>query len=114
MINRVLIAGRLLKSPELSVTPGGTPLAVLTLELKHPSWKEGEPDVCTVQVHAYGEGLTSTLSRYLTAGRDLLVEGQLREATSGLCIALDRFQFLRDKIEARYFWDDARKEHRAA
>jgi single-stranded DNA-binding protein len=114
MINRVLIAGRLLKSPEMSMTPGGTPRAVLNLELKHPSWKGGEPDVCTVEVHAHGEGLTQVLSRYLEAGSDLLVEGQLRETASGLCIALDHFRFMKSRLETRYFWDDARRADRAA
>ncbi len=114
MINRVLIAGRLLKSPELSVTRGGTPMALLTLEVKHPSWTGGPPDVCTVKVLAYGEGLTTVLDRYLTAGRDLLVEGQLRDTEDGLCVALDRFHFMEGKLETRYFWDEARQERRVA
>lgn len=114
MINRVLIAGRLLKSPELSVTRGGAPMALLTLEVKHPSWTGGPPDVCTVTVLAYGTGLTGVLDRYLTAGRDLLVEGQLRETEDGLRVALDRFHFMPSKIETRYFWDEARRDQRVA
>jgi len=114
MINRVLIAGRLLKSPELSVALGGAPMALLTLEVKHPSWTGGPPDVCTVKVLAYGKGLTTVLDKYLTAGRDLLVEGQLRETTDGLRVALDRFHFMPNKIENRYLWDEARQEQRVA
>ena len=114
MINRVLVAGRLVEALERTTTPGGTPLAVLTLELQHPSWGGGEPDICTVKVHAVGEGLVNTLDRYLKVGEDLLVEGQLREVDQGLAIKLDHFRFMQRNLTTRYLWHEASLEKSAA
>ena len=114
MINRVLVAGKLTESPRTTTTPNGIPLVVLILEVRHPRWTDEVPDVCSVEVHAVGEKRAEVLVRYMEKGRDLMVEGQLREHGGKLHIALDRFHFMERGLSARYLWAEAYRENAAA
>lgn len=107
MINRVLLAGRVVQDPVRSATPSGIPLTLLTLELRAtPSAlaEDATADVCAVEVHALGEGRAQVLGRYVQAGRDLMVEGRLREHEGRLIVRLDRFHFLESGLCSQGLW----------
>ncbi len=107
MINRVVMVGRLAEDPVVRKTSGGAPQAVLTLDVQHQRWGGADPEVTCVEVHAFGEGLTAVLGKYLERGRDLLIEGYLRREGEDLVVVLERFNFLERGLRSRSLWAEA-------
>ena len=107
MINRVVVAGRLAEAPVVRTTAGGTPLAVLTLDVQHVRSAEAEPEVACLEVHAYGGGRAAVLERYLGRGSDVLVQGYLRREAEGLVVVCERFEFMERSLVSRPLWAEA-------
>lgn len=78
-INRVVIVGRLTRDPELRATPGGLSVCSLRLAVNERVKVDGEwterPGYFNVT--AFG-GQGESCSRYLTKGREVVVDGRLR------------------------------------
>jgi hypothetical protein len=87
---------------------------LLTLELRRPRWGQAVPDVCTVEVHAVGPRRTEILLQYLKKGRDVLVEGHLREEDGRLCVSMESFRFLSDGLTSTDLLHAASLEEQAA
>jgi len=105
-INKVTIAGRLTKDPEIRFTPGG--MACLKLGIatsrrykaKDDSWKE---ETTFVDVDAFGK-TAELLARTLKKGKTIYIEGRLRLETwddkatgqkrSKMGVVLEGFQFV--------------------
>jgi single-strand DNA-binding protein len=78
-INRVILSGNLGAAPELRHTPGGTPVATLSIAT-HRRTREGDAWTDTTDWHrvtAFGK-TAETSAKYLTKGSHVLVEGMLR------------------------------------
>ncbi len=114
MINRVLLAGRIVDDPKVTTTESGNKLTVLTLRVQHPSWISDTPEDCAVEVQMWGEGRASVAERYFKSGMDLMVEGRLLQDGARLVVALERFHFMLDGVQPRYFWHEAFKQTAAA
>ncbi len=107
-LNKVFLAGHLTRSPELRVTPKGTPICQFSLainrEFKMESGEKRE-EVVYVDVEAWGKQ-GETIAKYVTKGRPLYVEGRLRldewadketgQKRSRMKVVLEQFQFLGD------------------
>jgi single-strand DNA-binding protein len=79
-INRVLIAGRLTRDPELRYTPAGTAVCRLGIAAKrYFKGRDGEKkeDTTFVDVTVW-EKTAEYCGQYLRQGRPILVEGRLR------------------------------------
>ena len=81
-VNKVLLSGNLGATPELRVTPKGTPVAELSIATNHRV-KEGEAWVDRTDWHRVDVwGKTAELAtRYLMKGSAVLIEGALRTDT---------------------------------
>lgn len=104
-VNRVFLAGRLTRDPEVRYTPSGTAVADLGLAISERfKTKEGEWDEKTVFVDVVVWGRQAeTSGEYLYKGSPVLVEGRLQldqwenqqgEKRSKLRVRADRVQFL--------------------
>lgn len=105
-LNKVFLIGNLTRDPELRVTPRGTPICqfglAISRQFKDESGQTRE-EATFVDVEAWGKQ-GETISKYVTKGRPLFVEGRLRfdqweDKTSGqkrsrLKVVLENFQFL--------------------
>ncbi len=79
-LNKVLLAGRLTRDPELRYLPSGMPLCKLGLAVsRFYKTKEGEKreDTFFINVTVWGKS-GEYCNEYLRKGRPVLVEGQLR------------------------------------
>lgn len=107
-LNKVLLMGNLTRDPELRVTPKGTPICQFSLAINRQfKMESGETreEVIYVDVEAWGKQ-GETISKYVTKGRPLFVEGRLRldqwedkntkEKRSRMKVVLENFQFLGD------------------
>lgn len=102
-LNKVLIAGRLTKDPELRYTPSGS--AVTTLPLASNMKTKEKETVCYVDISAWGKQ-AENCSQYLKKGSEVLVEGRLNYRSwktpegmrSKLDVVAENVQFL-SKIE---------------
>src|SRR6185369_11294407 len=107
-LNKVLLMGNLTRDPELRVTPKGTPICQFSLAINRQfKMESGESreEVIYVDVEAWGKQ-GETISKYVTKGRPLFVEGRLRldqwedkntkEKRSRMKVVLENFQFLGD------------------
>jgi len=106
--NKVILAGRLTRDPQLSTLPSGMVGVEVGMAINH-KWRdkrtnEMREDTCFVDLRAFGRS-AETLNQYMSKGRSLLVEGRLRfeqwEAKDGgkrskLSVVIDTFQFLGD------------------
>lgn len=104
--NRVILAGNLVRDPELRYTPKGTAVAKIGLAINR-NWKDDsgqqKEEVTFVDVDAFGRQ-AETISQYLKKGRPILVEGRLKldswddkqtgQKRSRLGVVLESFQFL--------------------
>ena len=96
--------GNLTRDPELRVTAGGLSICKLSLATNRVyKTKEGErkEEVTYVDVDAFGRQ-AETISKYMSKGRSLLVEGRLKldswetpqgDKRSKLGVVLENFQF---------------------
>jgi len=104
-INRVIVAGRLTRDPELRRTSSGKSVVDLGLALSDPAQKGGENGnggVCFLDVVAW-ERQAEVCAEYLRKGAPVMVEGSLQqhewkgkdgEPRRKLRIRADRVQFL--------------------
>lgn len=103
--NKVILAGNLTRDPQLSYLPSNTPVCEFGMAINR-KWKsqtgEQREDVCYVDIRAFGRQ-AETLNQYMTKGKPILVEGQLRldqwegkdgQKRSKLYVVVDNFQFL--------------------
>ena len=104
-VNRVFLAGRLTRDPEVRYTPSGTAVADLGLAMSERfKTKEGNWEEKTVFVDVVVWGRQAeTSGEYLYKGSPILVEGRLQldqwenqqgEKRSKLRVRADRVQFL--------------------
>lgn len=103
--NRVLLAGRLTRDPELRYTPSGTAVADLSLAVSETYRnKAGESveQTCFVDIVVWARQ-AETSAQYLFKGSPALIEGRLQldkwqnkdgETRSKLRVRADRVQFL--------------------
>lgn len=74
MINRVVIIGRLVHTPELKITQAGTSYARVTIA-NEAAYKD-KKHTNFVDILVWG-GLAENLSKYCEKGRKILVDGRL-------------------------------------
>ena len=104
--NKVYLIGNLTRDPELRVTPKGTAICQFGIAVNRQFKDESgamRDDTTFVDIEAWGKQ-GETISKYLTKGRPLFVEGRLKfdqweDKTSGqkrskLKVVLENFQFL--------------------
>lgn len=105
-VNKVMLIGNTTRDPELRVTPKGTAICQFSLAVNR-KWKdEGgqeREEVTYVDIEAWGKG-GETISKYVTKGRPLFVEGRLKleqwedkntkEKRSRMKVVCENFQFL--------------------
>ncbi len=106
--NKVILAGNLTRDPQVSYLPSNTAVAEFGMAInRHWKSQDGEKkeEVCFVDLRCYGRQ-AETLSKYMSKGRPLLVEGHLRFDTwetkegqkrSKLYVVVDNFQFIDSK-----------------
>jgi single-strand DNA-binding protein len=103
--NKVLLMGNLTRDPQLRYTPNQQPVCDFGLAINR-KWKGADgqmhEDVCFVDCTAWARQ-AETLSKYVTKGQPLFVEGRLQYRTwdgpdgkkrSKLDVVVERFQFL--------------------
>jgi len=103
--NKVILMGNLTRDPELRVTPGGTSICKMGIatsrRFKTQSGEQRE-ETTFVDVDAFGKQ-AEVISKYMTKGRPIMLEGRLRydqwESNTGdkrskLSVVLENFQFL--------------------
>ena len=103
MINRVVIAGKIVESPRVETKPNGQKVAVLKLQIQHPMWGVAGTEQCTVEVLGVGERRAEIFERYLQAGRDFMVEGHLVDVDGTLRVVVDQFHFMESGLNTRYY-----------
>ena len=104
-LNKVLLMGNLTRDPEVKYTPKGTAVGDLAIAI-NDSYKAQDgtikETVTYVDIEVWGRQ-AETCKQYLTNGRPIFVEGQLRldqwetpqgEKKSRLKVRADRVQFL--------------------
>lgn len=104
--NKVYLIGNLTRDPELRVTPKGTAICQFGIAVNRQYKDESgamRDDTTFVDIEAWGKQ-GETISKYMTKGRPLFVEGRLKldqweDKTSGqkrskLKVVLENFQFL--------------------
>jgi single-strand DNA-binding protein len=78
-LNRVMIAGRLTRDPELRYTPKGTPLVELGLAINRIRTEEGQKREETTFVDVTLWGRTAEIAQqYLHKGSPVFIEGRLQ------------------------------------
>lgn len=103
--NKVILMGNLVADPEMRVTPGGMSICKFTLAVNRQfNTKDGEQreEVAYVDVDSFGRS-AEVISKYLTKGNPILVEGRLRqdkwetpqgEKRSKLMVVCETFKFV--------------------
>lgn len=101
--NKVIVMGNLTKDPELRYTSSGTAVGKLTLALTRV-WRNGDgekmEETTFADIDVYGKQ-AETISKYMTKGRPILIEGRLHlnvwekdgEKRSKLMVVCEKFQF---------------------
>ncbi len=81
-INKVILVGNVGRDPEFRVTQGGTNLAKFSLATTDKRFKDehGNPRTEWHNVVAWGK-LAEIVDRYVTKGKQLYIEGQIRTRT---------------------------------
>ena len=80
MFNRIILIGNLTRDPEVRYTPGGTPVATISIAV-NSKYKQGDDtkeEVLFINAVVFGKQAESC-GRYLNKGNPVLVEGRLRE-----------------------------------
>lgn len=105
-LNKVFLIGNLTRSPELRVTPKGTPICQFGMAVNR-KFKDGEgtmrDETTFVDIEAWGKQ-GELVAKYLDKGSQCMVEGRLRldqwtdektqQKRSRLKVVLDNVQFL--------------------
>jgi single-strand DNA-binding protein len=104
--NKVILMGNLTRDPELRVTPGGLSICKFGLAVNRRFLdKSGEKreETTFVDIDAFGQQ-AETISKYMTKGSSILVEGRLKldqwddkntgEKRSRLGVVVENFQFM--------------------
>lgn len=106
--NKVILMGNLTRDPELRMTPGGMAICKLGIAVNRVfTTKDGEKreEVTFVDCDAFGRQ-AETLSKYMSKGRSLLIEGRLKldqwetkegDKRSKLGVVVENFQFTGDR-----------------
>lgn len=122
-LNKVMIAGRLTRKPEIRKTPAGASVTDLLIALNRDFVSqsgERQQEVCFVDVVVWGKQ-AETCVHVLDVSSSVLVEGRLQldvwHAKQGdkrckLRIAAERVQFL-DKIDKKQ-WEEKMEEAQEA
>jgi single-strand DNA-binding protein len=107
-LNKVFLIGNLTSDPELRHTPGGVPVADLTIAINREySSKDGErkTEVTYIDLVVWSR-LAENCTQYLAKGRPIMVEGRLQldtwenqqgEKRSKLRVVAENIQFLGGK-----------------
>ena len=108
--NKVIMAGRLTRDPQLSYLPSNTPVTEFGLATNR-KWRgqdgEMKDDTCFVECRVYGKQ-AETLNQYMSKGRGLLIEGHLqfqqwtgKDGTkrSKHIVIVEQFQFMDGRRE---------------
>jgi single-strand DNA-binding protein len=103
--NKVILVGNLTRDPELRVIPSGTSVCRFTLavsrQFKNADGSSRE-EVVFIDVDSFGRQ-ADTISRFMTKGKPILVEGRLKldqwetpngEKRSKILVMVENFQFL--------------------
>ena len=80
MFNKIILIGNLTRDPEVRHTPGGTPVATISIAV-NTKYKQGDDtkeEVLFINAVVFGRQAESC-GRYLAKGNPVLVEGRLRE-----------------------------------
>lgn len=80
MFNRIILIGNLTKDPEVRYTPGGTPVATVSVAV-NSKYKQGDDtkeEVLFINAVIFGKQAESC-GKYLSKGNPVLIEGRLRE-----------------------------------
>lgn len=77
MINRVVLVGRLTKSPELRKTQTGTSVCKFTLAVNRRATGQGQPDADFISCVAWNK-TADLMSQYLSKGSLIGIEGRLQ------------------------------------
>jgi len=107
--NKVLVAGRLTRDPEIKYTPKGTALATISLAVNR-NWTneagEKKEEVTFVDVEVWGKQ-AEAIGQYLAKGSPLFIEGRLKldqwddkesgQKRSKLKVVCEGFQFISTK-----------------
>ena len=109
-LNKVIIAGRLTRKPQLRKTPGGVAVTDLLIALNRDFLTQNgdrQQEVCFVDVVVWGKQAESCVS-YLDCSSSVLVEGRLqldvwyankgKDKRCKLRVAAERVQFLDKKL----------------
>lgn len=113
MINRVLLAGRIVQEPTVEETSRPR-VAVMSLLVTHPEWNSDDLEETCMDILIYGEGRIEMAAKYLEQGRDLLVTGRLTRRNGQAVVVLEQLQFMLRNLTTRYFWNEAFLEEAAA
>ena len=102
---KVFLIGNLTRDPELRVTPKGTAVCSFGMAVNRTYRDEGgntHEETTFVDIEAWGRQ-GETISKYLSKGRSVMIEGRLRfdswesktgEKRSKLKVVADNFQFM--------------------
>lgn len=114
-LNKVLIAGRLTRKPELRKTPGGVAVTDLLVALNRDFTTQSgdrQQEVCFVDVVVWGKQAESCVS-FLDCSSSVLIEGRLqldvwyandgKDKRCKLRVAAERVQFLDRKNPAEKY-----------
>ena len=105
MINRVVLVGRLTKSPELRKTQNGTSVCKFTLAVNRRVTGQGQPDADFISCVAWNK-TADLMLQYLSKGSLIGIEGRLQTGrftnnngeTIYTCdVMIDSLQFLDQK-----------------
>ena len=104
--NKVYLIGNLTRDPELRVTPKGTAICQFGIAVNRQFKDESgalRDDTTFVDIEAWGKQ-AETISKYMTKGRPLFIEGRLKldqwedknsgQKRSRMKVVLEGFQFL--------------------
>ncbi len=120
--NKVILAGRLTRDPEVRYLPSGTAVCEMGVAIsEYYKNKEGEraESTCFVDVVAWARQ-AETCGEYLSKGSPVLVDGSLQfdkwtnkegETRSKLRVRANRVQFLGAPAKSGEFHDGDRKEN---
>ena len=79
-MNRIVIIGNLVRSPEQRTTQSGIAVTTFTVAVNRRRQQEGQPDADFFRVTAW-RGLAETCGRYLDKGRKVCVVGPVSIST---------------------------------
>lgn len=104
-LNKVLLMGNLTRDPEMRVTPSGHSICKFSLAINR-TWRDRDGnqqnDTTFVDVDSFGKQ-AEVISKYMTKGRGIFVEGRLRldqwensagEKRNKMMVVLENFQFV--------------------